>query len=273
MSRRILIAGCGDVGIRCGLRLSQAGDEVWGLRRRPDDLPAGLRPLAGDLADRASLEPPFAEWDAIVYCPAPGERTERAYETVFLTGQENLARRVSARRFLFVSSTAVYGQDDGSWVDENSPTEPGAFNGSVLLAGEALAARCWERPVVVRFGGIYGPGRDRLLRLVRAGAGEIQADPPQWTNRIFADDCAAMLQFLLVLEEPAGVYNGVDGAPTARFEVMRWLARELGAPPPRPVAGGPGSAGKRVSSARVRRAGFRFAYPDYRAGYGALLAQ
>ncbi|MDX1569049.1 MAG: SDR family oxidoreductase [Xanthomonadales bacterium] len=271
MSRRILIAGCGDVGTRLGRRLAARGDQVWGLCRNPGRLPDEINPQAGNLLEPGSLANLPEQWDALVYSAAPGARSEAGYRDIFLSGQRNLASRVSARRTLFVSSTAVYGQDDGEWVDEASETQPTGFNGRILLEAEHLARELWEESVVVRFGGIYGPGRDRLIRSVRSGPTEVQSEPPHWTNRIHGDDCAAMLEFLLDMETPRPVWAGVDRCPAPRFEVLQWIAERLEVPGPVPVSRPGAGSSKRVRSDRVVEAGFRFAYPDYRAGYGSMI--
>ncbi|MDX1625871.1 MAG: SDR family oxidoreductase [Wenzhouxiangellaceae bacterium] len=267
---RLLLAGCGDLGRRLAGRLGD-GHEVHGLRRRTERLDAGIRPLRADLGDPASLEAAAGEWDAVVYTATPAERTEEAYRATYVEGLENLLRRVDAGRLVYVSSTAVYGQDEGQRVDEDSPTEPSAFNGRILLEGERRAIEAGG--VVVRFAGIYGPGRDYLLRKLRRGPVQCRRHPPVWTNRIHADDCAAVLEHLLGLEDPAPVWVASDGHPAPRWEVLDWLARRIGAPGPVEPDDAPGAEGqgKRVEAARLLATGLALQYPDYRAGYAALL--
>ena len=270
MSRRVLIAGCGDVGTALGLQLAAAGDEVHGLRRHPAQLPAAIRPLAGDLSRPDSLRGAAGAWDAVVFLPTPGGRDETSYRRVFVDGLAALLDRVSTPRLLYVSSTSVYGQDDGSWVDESAVTEPAGFSGEVLLAGEALARERVAGTTVIRFAGIYGPGRERLLRAASMGE-PVQVEPLQWTNRIHRDDCAGLLAHVLGLAQPADCYLGVDDCPAPRHEVMLWLADQLGVPQPKLVRSAGGSANKRVSNQRIRATGFRCRWPDYRAGYADLL--
>ena len=173
-----------------------------------------------------------------------------------------------------VSSTAVYGITDGSWVDETTPTEPGGFSGKRLLEAETLLSQSRHPGVVIRFGGIYGPGRNRMLRKVRNGE-PVVAEPPQYTNRIHRDDCVGALVHLFHVAEPASVYLGVDSHPCTQVELVDWLAERLGLPrPPRTQgsAGGVRASNKRCHNNRLLASGYAFQYPDYRAGYEAMLA-
>ncbi|HHW75620.1 MAG TPA: SDR family oxidoreductase [Xanthomonadaceae bacterium] len=287
---RILIAGCGDVGTTLGLALRAAGHEVWGLKRRPADLPPGIQPLAADLTDPATLTrlPPVLDY--VVYSAAAAGFGEAQYQAAYVTGVRHLLHALRQegqrpKRLLFTSSTSVYAQHQGEWVDEDSPAEADGFSGRCLRAGERLL---WDSPwpaVAVRFGGIYGPGRTRLIDSVRDGTATRPEGPPIYTNRIHRDDCARVLAHLLELPEPARLYIAVDDDPAPLDEVLCWLAAQLGAPKPRVVPQQPLKPGaeangnmalrlrasKRCRNARLRASGFRFRYPSYRDGYAALL--
>lgn len=272
MSLRILIAGCGDVGTGVAALLARGGHEVTGLRRTAVAMPPGVTCLCADLTAPATLAPLAGAWDVVVYAPTPAERGEAAYRAVFEHGLAHLFSVLRARRLLFVSSTAVYGQDDGTWVDEDTVVAPQAFNGAVLVRAEELARTLAPEPVAVRLGGIYGPGREWLIRSARAAAGQpLTARPVHWTNRIHRDDAAALIAHLATLGDPQVAYNGVDDSPAARFEVLSWLARQLGLAAPVPVTEAGPDTGKRVRNGRLRRTGLLLRYPDYRAGYRALL--
>lgn len=267
---RVLIAGCGYVGSELAGRLAGEGHEVWGLRRSPGELPAGVAGVAGDVTDPSTLDLP-RDLDALVYAVSPGRHDEAAYRAAYVDGLDHVLAAVggSVPRLVFVSSTAVYGQTDGSVVDEASPTEPRAFSGRILLESEARARAAGG--TVLRLAGIYGPGRTRLIDEVRAGTATY---PPGdvHTNRIHRDDCAGALAHLLGLDAPADVYLGVDDDPAPRGEVLTWLAERLDAPPPREVAGERTRGGdKRCSNARLRASGYDLRYPSYRDGYAAVL--
>ena len=140
---------------------------------------------------------------------------------------------------LFTSSTAVYAQDSGEWVDENSETAPQRFNGQVMLEAEAVALAA-PRGQVLRLGGLYGPGRNRLIRLARERVA-CQAEPPRYTNRIHCQDAARAAHHLLLradANEELGVVLGVDSDPAPEHVVRDWLTAQLSlAPSPRDNAG------------------------------------
>lgn len=274
---QVLIAGCGDVGTALGVRLAAAGHAVWGLRREPAGLPAAIAPIRADLTRPETLTRLPAGLDAVCYLAAADGFAEAAYRAAYVDGLGNLLAALAGRpvrRLIFVSSTAVYGQGQGEWVDERSPTEPGGFSGTCLLEGERLALGGPFSALVLRLGGIYGPGRTRLIDAVRRGA-PCAHDPPRYTNRIHRDDCAGALAHLLELAAPQAVYLGVDHAPAPECEVMDWLAEALGLPrPPRgdgPGGGSPQRGNKRCRNDLLAASGYRFRYPTYRDGYAAVL--
>ncbi|MBP7149853.1 MAG: SDR family oxidoreductase [Acidobacteria bacterium] len=278
--RRVLIAGCGYVGAELARRLVAAGDLVVALRRREPPGGEGIVPLAADLAHPALLAglARLPRPDAVVYAASADVHEDTAYETAYVTGVRNLlaALRASgaAPRFVFVSSTGVYGQHGGEWVDEDSPAEPAGFAGRRLLEGEHLVADSGLDGIVLRLGGIYGPGRVPLIESVLRGAAVIPEGEPRYTNRIHRDDAARALEHLLRLPRPDPLYLGVDCEPAPLSEVLRWIARELRMPEP---PSGPGGAAaswtrgsKRCSNRRLLASGFRFEYPSYREGFRAL---
>lgn len=274
---RVLIAGCGYVGRALGVRLAREGAEVWGLRRSaaPDTL-QGIRPIAADLADPASLRDLPGDLDGVVYAASAGGSTPEAYEAAYVRGLKNLLAATAPRRLIFVSSTAVYGDRRGDWTDEETPEEPDHFSGRILLEAERIALGGPPPAVVLRLGGIYGPGRDRLIREVALGSARRPAEP-LFTNRIHRDDAAGAIAHLLALERPERVYLGVDSEPADLGAIYAWIAERIGAPEP-PVAPAPATGrlargSKRCSNARLAGSGYRFLYPTFRDGYGELLAR
>jgi nucleoside-diphosphate-sugar epimerase len=273
---RVLIAGCGDLGTEVGLRLAAVGHQVVGVRRTPERLPTPILGVRGDLVT-GRIDALPADTEMVVYAAAAGGRSEAAYLGTYVAGPrhvlDGLARAgAHPRRFVFVSSTAVYGTDDGSWVDEDTPAAPRTATGQVLLDAEVAVQDRAPSPTVVRLSGIYGPGRTRLIDQVREGRAVVP-DPPVHANRIHRDDAAAAIVHLLVdVAAPATRYLGSDRAPAERGEVLRWLAAELGVDPP-PTGPDERSRGgnKRCCSDRLVASGFRFAFPTYRDGYAAVL--
>lgn len=285
MPMRALIAGCGYVGTALGRLLASEGLEVYGLRRDPSGLPPEIRPLPADLSRPESLRGIPGDIALLFYTAAAGGGDDAAYRAAYVDGPRHLLEAMAdrpPRRALFTSSTGVYAQDDGAFVDEESPAEPVHFSGRRLLEGERLFAESGVPSVVLRLGGIYGPGRTRLLDGVRQGRATLRRGPPVFTNRIHRDDCAGALAHLASLRDPAPCYLGVDRDPADEGVVLRWLATRLGAPEPREIEAVDPSASpangsrrersnKRCRSDRLVASGYRFRFPTFREGYESVL--
>lgn len=279
---KILIAGCGYVGCVLGAQLAAQGHRVWGMRRRPLARITGLIPIEADLAIPSSLQGLPPDLDIVFYLVSPSGADDAFYRAAYVDGLRTLLEALEKQgqrpsRVLFVSSTAVYVQQGGEWVDETSPTEPTHFSGQRLLEGEQVLFGGPFSGVVVRFGGIYGPRRIQIIDRARSGRAEYAPGPPRYTNRIHRDDCAGVLRHLMNLSDPARVYLGVDSEPAQEFTVLRWVSAALGAQPPRPVraekiASQPGRGNKRCRNNRLLESGYEFRYPTFREGYRDLIA-
>ncbi len=267
--RRVLIAGCGDLGGRLARRLLAAGDEVFGLRRNVAALPPGVQPVAADLLDTHSLQRLPEAIDAVVCSMTPASRDAAGYRRAYIEAPLNLVEAMAPEspRWLFVSSTAVYAGDDGRWIDDDSPAAPQGFNGQVLLEAERSLAARLPHFLALRLSGIYGPGRRMMLRRAASGG----AVRPHWGNRIHADDAAAAIAFALDRPGLEGAMIVSDGAPAREDVVLAWLAERLGSPPPS-LEEAPES-GRRIVPKRLFAAGFVPDYPDFRLGYSSLLQE
>jgi len=273
----VLIAGCGDLGTEVGLRLAALGHEVEGLRRDSSTLPTAIKGQSVDLSARQPAISPAT--DLVVMAIAAAAPTVAAYEAAYVGGLRNLldaleGAAVVPRRFVLVSSTAVYDVNDGSWVDEETPAnpQPGSTD-AILLDAERMLHSRLPAATVFRLAGIYGPGRERLIRQVRDGTATVSARS-RHTNRIHRDDAAAAIVHLLLRDEqPAPLYLGVDNAPVVSAEVLSFVAAELGLPAPTPGESESQRGGdKRISNALLRSTGFTFTYPTYVEGYRAVIA-
>lgn len=293
---KILIVGAGDVGGRLAIGLAAAGHEVYALRRSIVELP-GVHSLIADVTKPATLNNLPLALDALVTALSPGQGGVEAYQRVYVEGTRNVLRALSGQmllRHIWLSSTGVYGEDDGQWLDEQTVARPRTATGQVLLAAEAVAR---GEPVadiaadkdvradtnaqwpctVVRLSGLYGPGRYRLLNWVESGRA-VQSEPPSWSNRIHVEDAAAFVQHLLEKAFAGGtlepLYLGVDDAPSAQHEVLTWLAAQMQLPVPALAVGAASSAGqgKRIANKALTASGYVLRYPDYRAGYAQVLA-
>ncbi len=275
--RCVLVAGCGYVGTALARRLAHAGHRVYGLTRSARELPPGVHPITVDLTSSASLTTLPSDIEQVVYCAAASGRTREAYESIYVGGLSRLLDVVSGRaveRVIFTSSTAVYGQDDGSWVDEASPTLPTRFSGEVLLEAERRLAQAPLASSSLRLAGIYGPGRTWLVR--RVAAGEVTAAaagvPPRYGNRIHREDCAGALAHLLSLETLPPIHVGVDDAPAPLSDVHAFVADLLGVALPEGASSEPGRGGnKRCRAGALRASGWAPEVPSYREGYPAIV--
>ncbi len=272
MSSAILIAGAGYVGTALAARLVARGERVFGLRRDARSMPSGVAGISADLSVDTSFVLP-SEIDRVVYALSPGGGGGDAYRAVYVRGLENLRDALArsgarARRVILTTSTAVYPQTDGSFVDESSEVR-GDGTAAHLLEAERIVRECFEEGIALRLAGIYGPGRDRMVRLVADGSAR-RPRTPTWTNRIHRDDAASALDTLLEIEHPAPVYLGVDDEPADLGTLYEWIARELGIPTPpfedAPTVRSRGGS-KRCRNALLRAAGWVPMYPSFREGY------
>lgn len=255
------------------------------MRRHPGRLPATIPSVAGDICDTPHLTELLrnAAVDAIVVTLTPGEMSDEGYRASYVAGAESLARAIRDSGWrsgpvLWVSSTGVYGQGGGEWVDELSDTVPATYRGKRLLQAEELISRLPVSAVVIRYAGIYGPGRGRMLAQLHRGE-LAPPQPVQWSNRIHAEDCAGVLVHLLQryqVDKPLhSLYLATDNEPTPLYDVHRWLAEQLGISMPDTFATkGAGRVGnRRCSNRRLLESGYRFLYPTFREGYAALISE
>ncbi|WP_286915486.1 MULTISPECIES: NAD-dependent epimerase/dehydratase family protein [unclassified Pseudomonas] len=275
-----LIVGCGDVGGRLAQQLLARGWQVGGLRRSVEQLPPGVDPIAADLGDaRMPQAWPQRSPDYLVYCVAASQHDEAGYQAAYVEGLRNVlawlaARGQRPRRLLFVSSSSVFAQKDGEWIDETAATEPEGYSGRVMLEAERLALESGIPASIVRLTGIYGPGREWLLSQVRQGY-RVAEEPPLYGNRIHAEDAASLLAFLLH-KDADGValddcYIGVDDDPAPLADVVAWLRAYMGVTEWSQEQRVRRTGSKRCSNARVRALGWVPAYPSYKEGYAEIL--
>jgi nucleoside-diphosphate-sugar epimerase len=274
---KILIVGLGDIGSRLAITLRDQGHEVHGLRRSTSALP-GIRTHQADVTQPATLVLPMG-LDYVYIILTPGESSDEGYRRIFIEGLGNVLAALQGqaiKRIFFVSSTAVYAQDQGEWVDESSPTEPTAYNGIRLLEAERLLRASAFTSTTVRFAGIYGPGRLRLINWVKSGK-PVVAEPPQWTNRIHSDDCVGLLAFLLAkdaegvaLEE---IYIGVDDEPVPLHVVLDWIADKLSTEHAVRINTPTIGRGKRIRSSSVLILLYQRNFQNFRHGYGNMISR
>lgn len=307
---RVLIVGCGYVGLPLGVELVRQGHTVIGLKRSTHDAElkaAGITPLHADITRAESLTGLPREFDWVVNCTASGGGDAEAYRQLYLMGNRNLIewlRPSPPRRYVYTSSTSVYGQNDGSLVVETDPVSPPTETGQILVATENLllasavtggasvpASRSDEGsrghsphpfPVVIlRLAGIYGPGRGHLFKQFLSGEARLEGDGSRFLNMIHRDDVVGAIIAALQGGAPVpSVFNVVDNEPVMQRDFFAWLAEQLGKPlPPSAPADAEanrkrGVTNKRVSNQRLKKIlGYEFKYPTFRQGYAAEIRQ
>lgn len=281
---RIAILGCGYVGLALGRTLQDS--TVYGVRRSDSGLEAvraaGLEPHRADLTDPADVaDLPAA--DALIFAASPSRETSAREVYTGALGDvidEYASRDHPPDRLIYTSSTGVYGDHDGDWVDEDTPIYPDTERQRVLLEAERLTLeRAGAEGIdgtVVRFGGLYGPGRYRLERYLEGPVTE------GYLNLTHREDAAGVCRFLLERDRHSnGVVLAVDGNPVEKWTFADWLAEECGvdAPPkqtveqrladedPSDAARHRIAANKRCSNALLEELGYEFAVPTARDGY------
>lgn len=270
-AQRVLIAGCGDLGTRAARALPDA--QVYGLRRNTALLPRNIRPVSADLLTGEGFAALPEQVDTLIYAPTPGARAECGYQAIYVDALQRLLNALPnpqrALRLIFVSSSAVYGQNAAEWVDERSVAESTSFNGQRLRDGEAMAKACVDDSVCLRLSGLYGPDRPWLLNRVQAG--KPIAAGIHYSNRIHIEDAASLLSRLAVLEAAPACVIGVDNEPAALGEVLDWIADALNLPRLPRTGDAAEISGKRLRNDLSHAIGWRPRYACYRDGYTDVL--
>ncbi len=275
MPLRALIVGCGYVGLPLALRLRNEGHEVsvWvhSQATATDLARYDFRHIfIGSVADETLWADVPADFDLAIHCASSGRGGVEAYEDVFLRGVPAMNRHLPLARRLFVSSTSVYGQNDGEIVTEEIPCYPGSATAKILAETETAALA--QGTIIVRSSGIYGPGRGVLFEKFRRGEAVIEGDGTRWINMIHQRDLVAAITHLAQVGEPGQVYNATDDTPVTYNDFYTWSSSFLDKPMPPHGPVNPnrkrGVTNKRVSNAKLRATGWRPVYPSFREGLG-----
>lgn len=257
----LLVIGCGYLGRRVAAAWP---GRVWALTRSGDraaDFAAqGWQPIVGDVCEPDALRQ-LPAVDAVLYAVGFDRSAGRSQAEVAVEGVGHVLDRMAGRcqRFVYVSSTSVYGQSDGSWVDEDSPCEPVQPGGQCCLAAEArvLAACAPGQASILRLAGIYGPERV-LAKVETLRAGDpLTGRGDAWLNLIHVNDAADVATAALMRADFQGIWLVSDDRPATRQEYYARLAELVDAPPPKfdadaPTKRGSGGLNKRCSNARLK---------------------
>ncbi|ERG96448.1 NAD(P)H-binding protein [Haloquadratum walsbyi] len=282
-----VIVGCGYVGIELGTQLQAAGHTVTGVRRSERGLhsieTAGFDAQQADATNPETLETlPDAEW--VIFAASSGGRGAESARRIYVDGLRNTiatyAERESTDRLIYTSSTGVYGDHDGTFVDESTSVEPTTDKTQVLATAESIALEKANSAgidgTVVRFAGLYGPNRYRLTRYLEGPVTE------GYLNMIHRDDAAGVIKYILTADIARNdCVLTVDDEPANKWTFADWLAAACDRPTPSKqtveqrleesslseTAQRRVQTSKRCSNEYLHELGYSFSYPTYREGY------
>lgn len=278
----VLVAGAGWLGSALSRALAGQGHRVTALRRDPARAAAlaspGVEPISLDLCAPDAAERLPRDVDAVVACQAAGADGPEAYRRAYVVATRALLSSLGScgrrARLLYTGSTGVFGQRDGSDVDESTPTMPTSPAAEVLVEAERAvlgAAGCGVDGVVVRLSGLYGPGRDWPVERVRSGRIGIGPGDGAWLNLCHLDDAVTAVLAALERGVPGRIYHATDSEPVRRRDLATWVAGRLGIPVPRLPDGAPapGLPDRRIHGERTRaELGIALRHPSFREGLG-----
>jgi nucleoside-diphosphate-sugar epimerase len=264
MQSSVLVVGCGYIGLPVARRLYADGFRVLGVKASysatvtTEKFPV----CVANIGDAGSLETirsrgPF---DLVIHCASSGRGGPEQYRQVFYSGMLNLLKL--GAHVMMCSSTSVYAQREGEWVDENSEATPSRETGKILRESEELLLS--YQGTVARLAGIYGPDRHVLLSKLLRGEATIEEYGDRVLNMIHRDDAVAALVFLAKRGVP-GIFNVVDDEPVTQRAWYEWTCNQLGLPfppsVPKDLNRKRGWTSKRVSNAKLKSLGWTLQHP------------
>lgn len=281
------VIGCGYVGHRVAQKLASLGHRVYAIRRSfPSSFPAqelGIVPLEIDITDPAQLQRLPQTIAFAVNAVSSSKRGAQVYRQVYLEATrsliDHLSKNSAFQHYVHISSTSVYGQTDGEWVEEDAARTPQTETSQILVETEnALldAIKQLQFPAtVLRVSGIYGPERGYLFQQFLQDQATMVGDGARLINMIHVEDLAAIITHLLT-QAPGRVFNVTDCHPVTQHDFFQWLSQRLGKPMP-PAATKEALkqrkraiTNKKVSNKHLLTAtGYQLIYPSFREGYEA----
>ncbi len=276
LEKKVLFAGAGDLALRAISELQEVDREIKlaGVARTPRQL-SGVDFLQGSLLD-PKIAQAVAEYlpSVLVITLVPNGQGEEGYLRGYVEPLKILLPLLQEKspdtQVIFASSTSVYHHTSGEWVDEHTSTTPQNFSGQTLLQAERLLLDSQLKTCSVRFGGIYGPGRDFMIRQVRSGKG----GGGEFTNRIHQVDASRCLTFLIRQAFEHSIPEcliACDSCPAPSNEVRRFIAEQVGMESGQLEPSESGRGGnKRCQNTRLLEMGFTFEYPSFREGYSSI---
>jgi len=268
--RHVAVLGAGYVGTAAARAIAAHGSAVWAIRRRPAPPADGITWIAGDLAT-GKLPGLPDQLDAVILSVAPSGGTDSYADTYPPAARTALAvaDATGARALVYTSSTGVYGEGDGGWVEESTPRRgAGPGNQALIEAEDTLLQSGRMGVTVLRVAGIYGPGRDPRGRYAHPGM--LPSRGQYWTNLAHQADIVTAITSSLGYDGAPRALNVSDGHPELAADIARWCAAERGINPDTLVFENDaplGRSNQRVSNAALRATGWEPQFPSFREGF------
>lgn len=282
MSSSLLIIGCGDLGNHLGSLMAEQNWQVYGMRRNVSEIAPNIHRIFADLYQKERpINWPTTKIDYIIFCAAPSANERSQYQELYYQGLQNVLQWIEnsqqyPKKLLIISSTAVYAQNDGSWVDEKSSTDPENLQGKTMLAMEQLAKNSSIDTTIIRLSGIYGPTRYYLIKQAIQGITYPQT-PLLYANRIHIEDAALLLQAIIYFHKQGNelfpCYIGVDDEPAPIQETLAWIRNELAINTLTTQHAERRTGSKRLTNKLAKTTGWIPKYKNYKDGYKEILAQ
>ncbi len=288
LNESLVIFGCGYVGLALAKECVNLGWSVTALTRNPESArkaeEAGAHSIVGNLQDDRWWAKIPKGVDHAVNCVGASSPTVEGYQESYLQGMQSIIQWIKqrgnpVRSLVFTSSSSVYPQTDGSLVDEESDTSGVSARGQILLSAEKLCLGVSDSVAackgVIRFSGLYGPGRHLLVDKIERGE-PMTGSPDRILNLLHRDDAVSSILALLQGSSgvTGGIFNASDGQHATRGEIARWVAQRLNVQEPVFTGVGDTRGGHRlVDASKISQVlGWKPKFPDFQSGYEDFLA-
>lgn len=288
MSNSVIIFGCGYVGMELARRCLNLGWSVSALTRNPQKVAEakdlGLHTVQGSLHESGWWDQLPGDFDHVVNCVGAASPSIDGYRDSYLNGMHSVLGWIKqngsrVNNLVFTSSSSVYPQTDGSLVNEKSDTSGASERGQILVNAEQAclhaSAELAKRCSVIRYSGLYGPGRHLLVDKIRRGD-SMSGCPHRILNLIHRDDAASALLAILEAEDSVdgGIFNACDGQHATRGEISNWVADRVGVQAPEFIgASEDHGPNRRVENSKIKKVfGWVPQFADFQTGYEDFLA-
>lgn len=277
-NKKLLVIGCGKLGQKLGLLAKKTPLDLLGFKRKKITS-TNIRIEQQDIFDKSFFDKvKIHSPDFILYSLSADEQSEKSYRRNYVEGLKQVIKSIkyinNFQHLFFVSSTSVYGDNNDQFIDEFSETSPKNFRGTILLEAENLLNTVKFNSTVLRLSGIYGSGRNYMIKLSQDEESWPKVD--RWTNRINEDDAANFIIFLLNQclqgEIPEKLYLLTDKEPVTLFRLLNWIRQNLNLKNKINITSDP-ILGKRLRSSIIPSLKFEYKYPTYKQGYKELIQE